>query len=429
MMRRCSVKLKKERIRPISEEDPLTLFHGANRSPRTDEKYTYALRWLLCDVMEEVLQGTTFEERAKEFVKIGRNEPDEMMGILLGLSGLMRDRTEKDKKSAGYLNPSTIPTYFSSLRKLLNTNDVSVHWRHVTNSFPELDNVIKTQGWTREEICLMLDHAKDTRDRALILTLASSGVRCEGLLLRWGDLTRTYDVGGKMVTEKGPGERVSGEPACVAVNVYRGTTAEYVTFITPEAYRAIMDYAVEWEADAGKEPGDDDPIFRQKIKLLNGLAAKSIYGIIQKTALSAGVWMKHPDNPRLGKTPLLNGFRRFFNKTLKDTISPESPASVLTKAEFMMGHKGLLPLDANYYKTSLQELAGIYVNAIPYLTISESERSRQADRHGDAATLGLSKQDGRIRQLDDMSQAECLELLEEMLAYHRRKFAGSTNPT
>ena len=58
----------------------------------------------LCDVMDEVLHGT-FEERVKKFVEIGRNDPDEMLGILVGLSGIMRERTKKDRKDAEYMKP------------------------------------------------------------------------------------------------------------------------------------------------------------------------------------------------------------------------------------------------------------------------------------------------------------------------------------
>ena len=378
------MKLKKNRGRSISEQDPLTLFHAAIRSTKTDKGYTNTLRWFLCDVMEKVLHGT-FEERVKEFVEIGKNNPDKMLGILVELSVIVRERTNKDRNDADYLNPSTIPNYFSPIKKLLNVNDVSVNWKRVTNTFPELDNVNKTQGWTREDIRLMLDHTKNARNRALILTLASSGVRRGGVLLRWGDLTPIYDMDGKMVKEEDLEGRMSGEPECVAVNVYRRTFEEYVTFITPEAYRTIMEYAVEWEADVGKKPEDDDPIFKSNGKVLNGLTASGINNIVREIALSAGVWRKNPDNPSRGEIPTLNGFRRFFNKTLKDTPSRESPLSVLTKVEFMMGHKDLLSLDSDYYKTNLQELAYTYVNAVPNLTISESERLRQAGRRNDEA--------------------------------------------
>ena len=318
------MKLKKNRGRSISDEDPLKLFHASIKSDVTDKDYTGRLRQILCDVLETVLHGT-FEERVKEFVEIGKNNPDKMMGILVGFSAIMRERTNKDRKDADYMNPSTIPNYFSPIKKLLNVNDVSVNWKRVTNSFPELDNVNKTQGWTREDIRLMLDHTKNARNRALILTLASSGVRRGGVLLRWGDLTPIYDMDGKTVKEEDLEGRMSGEPECAAVNVYRRTFEEYVTFITPEAYRAIMEYAVEWEADVGKKPKDDDPIFKSNSKVLKGLTASGINNIIRETALSAGVWRKNPDNPSRGEIPTLNGFRRFFNKTLNDAPSRESP--------------------------------------------------------------------------------------------------------
>ena len=318
------MKLKNNRGRSISDEDPLKLFHASNRSKRTDANYTRKLRQILCDVLETVLHGT-FEERVKEFVEIGKNNPDKMMGILVGFSAIMRKRTNKDRKDAEYMNPSTIPNYFSPIKKLLTANDVSVNWKRVTNTFPELGNVNKTQGWTREDIRLMLDHTKNTRNRAIILTLTSSGMRVGGMQLRWGDLTPIYKVDGKMVKEEDVEGRMSGEPACVVVNVYRRTFEEYVTFITPEAYRAIMEYAVEWEADVGRKPGDGDPIFKSNRKLLSGLTVGGITGIIRKTVLSAGVWRKNPDNPSRGETPALHGFGRFFNKTMKDIPSRESP--------------------------------------------------------------------------------------------------------
>ena len=373
MIRIFHMKLKKDSIRPISEQDSLTLFHATIKSPKTKKEYTNTLRWFLCDVMEKVLHGT-FEERVKEFVEIGKNNPDKMMDILVGFSAIMRERTNKDRNDADYLNPSTIPNYFSPIKKLLNVNDVLVNWKRVTNTFPELDNVNETQGWTREDIRLMLDHAKNARNRALILTLASSGVRHGGSLLRWGDLTPIHDVDGKMVNEEDMEGRVSGEPECVAVNVCLRTPDEYVTFVTPEAYRTIVEYAVEWEADVGKKPEDDDPIFKSNGKVLKGLTASGISNIIREIALSAGVWRKNPDNPRRGEIPTLDGFRRFFSKTLKDAPLRESSLSILMKVELMIGCKGLLPLDSGYYKTNPQELAYTYVNAVPDLTIGESER-------------------------------------------------------
>lgn len=45
-----------------------------------------------------------------------------------------------------------------------------------------------------------------------------------------------------------------------------------------------------------------------------------------------------------------------------------------------MGHRGLVALDRNYFKTHMLELAEEYLNAVPELTISEEERTKIENR-------------------------------------------------
>lgn len=52
----------------------------------------------------------------------------------------------------------------------------------------------------------------------------------------------------------------------------------------------------------------------------------------------------------------MNGFRRFYNKTTKDVLSGDS-VGALIRAEYMMGHRRVTPLDKNYFKTTALELA------------------------------------------------------------------------
>ena len=416
--RRNRMKVKPEDILPISEEDPLKLFHASNRAERTDKNYTGMVRQILCDVLENVLEGT-FEERVKEFVEIGRNNPDKMLGILLGLSTMMVKRTKKDRSDPEYMNPSSIPNYFSPIKKLLKSNDIAVRWNRVTQTYPELDNVDDSEGWTLRDVQCMLDHAENTRDRALILTLASSGVRVGGMPLRWGDLTRMYSVGSKMVKEEDLEEKTPGKFECVAVRAYRNTHDEYTTFITPEAYRAIMEYAVELEADIGRKPHGSDPIFRSSKKSRSMLSTSGITTIVTGIASSAGVRRRQRDNPRKWKVPLLHGFRRFFNKTMKDTPTGETVLSALMKSEFIIGHSGLSPLDFNYYKADVEEKAESYVKRVPNLTIRESERLKYVSNRNDKVQSELNRPDKRIGQLEEGSTSEEDRILEEMLEYFR----------
>lgn len=72
----------------------------------------------------------------------------------------------------------------------------------------------------------------------------------------------------------------------------------------------------------------------------------------------------------------MNGFRRYFNKTNKESISKDSLLSQLIKKEVMMGHTGLISLDKNYFKLHMSELIEEYLNAVPSLTISDEIRQK-----------------------------------------------------
>ena len=60
-------------------------------------------------------------------------------------------------------------------------NDIAMPWKRIYATYPELDNVPESRGWTREEIGRMLRNTHDPMERALVLVLASSGVRSGGL--------------------------------------------------------------------------------------------------------------------------------------------------------------------------------------------------------------------------------------------------------
>jgi hypothetical protein len=80
------------------------------------------------------------------------------------------------------------------------------------------------------------------------------------------------------------------------------------------------------------------------------------------------------------EVPVMNGFRRFWNKACKESLSRDSPLASLIKKEFMMGHTGLVKFDRNYFKTQVLELAEEYLNAVPNLTISDEERIKTENR-------------------------------------------------
>ena len=123
---------------------PLHLFRQGIRSEVTLQTYTYALRKVLCDILEDVLEGD-FEQRAKQFVQRARDDSDWTLDLLLSLAWKLRERTELPKDHAEYLNPTSIPSHFTSVRKLLDMNSVSMPWKRIYATFPEKDNILDTR--------------------------------------------------------------------------------------------------------------------------------------------------------------------------------------------------------------------------------------------------------------------------------------------
>ena len=284
--------------------------------------------------------------------------------------------TELPKDDAGYLNHTSIPNYFKPLKKLFDMCDVTIPWKRVYATYPELDNVTESRGWSKGKIVKMLRHARDLMDRVLVL--ASSGVRAGSLDLAWGDVTPVYLIDGRLVPDPGPGDH---KIACAALRVYRGSSECYTTFITPEAHRALQEYGHDiWRELRGREAGPADPIFIRSKGAPVRASEKLLEKRIRRMVTLARLHDPEGGRVRRHKVPLMNGFGRFFNKVGKEALSHDSPLAPLRKKEYMMGHQGTMPLDQNYFKTDVLELAAEYVNIVPDLNIDDSERLKQSNK-------------------------------------------------
>ena len=392
------MKLSKEDVVRVSDADPLDLFLQGIRAEETREKYTRTLKQVLCKFLEDILEGD-FEARARQFVAYAKEDPDWMLALLLNLSRKLRERTELPADNPEYLNPDSLGNYFKPLKKLLGMNDVPMPWKRVYATFPELDNMPSSKGWTREDIAGMLKNARDPMERALVLVLASSGMRSGGLDLTWEDLTPVYRAGdGGLTLDPGAG---GCKVACAALEVYRGSAEAYPAFITPEAFGALQEYGRQWTRTMGRESHPTDPIFLAMQGDPKKASRMSLEKRLRLMAERAGLRDPGDKKGRRHGVPLFNGFRRFWNKTCKESISDDSPLASLIKKEYMMGHRGLVALDKNYYKTNLVELAAEYLHAVPDLTIDDSERLRVSNRRMSTNIRELEEKNARIAQLEE----------------------------
>jgi len=390
-------------------QNPLELYYQGIKSEQTREKYTRTLRRILCETLDDILSGT-FEERAVQLVKKAKVDPDWALSILLTLAKKQRDRTKLDPSHSDYLNPVSFDNTFKPLKKLFDMNDVPIVWNRVYATFPEQNNssLTSTRGYTREEIQRMLNFAKGAMDRAVILVAASSGIRPGAVNFNWNDITPVYKVDDKIVLEITESETTKAEIVCAMITIYRKTFAEIPAFITPEAYNSLIDWKKEWTKEVGREPKDGEPVFKQAGPFEKPTTPEAIKRRIERVLSSSGILFPVVKGKKRREVPVMNGFRRFFNKTNKETLSKDSPLAALIKKEYMMDHTGLVKLDRNYFKIHVIELIEEYLQAVPSLTINDSERLRAQNRIKDQIIKHQeSEKDAIIKNLTDrMEKAE-----------------------
>lgn len=254
------------------------------------------------------------------------------------------------------LKGSTIATRLRELKSFLDWNEVSLNWKRVKSASPPSHMVSNDRPPTVEEIRTLLKYA-DVRDKAIILSMASSGVRVGALpCLNVEDLT---------IRPSGAG----------ILTVYRGDPEQYSALVSPEAVQAVSDY-LDARRRIGEKVGGQSPLFRnrwdyQKLEGDRTVTRNSLAPDVAKRLNVEGVkkivdrlWIRSGLKVRHGRSEWKtnHGFRKFF-KTQggRAGMNPDD-------VEVLLGH--FHP----YHKPSLETLEAEYVaKALPYLAISESE--------------------------------------------------------
>jgi len=236
------------------------------------------------------------------------------------------------------LSPSTMAGHVNAIKKLVEVNcDVAVNWKKVEK--PKIVRVEKDQVPTKDVIRRVLQHTS-TKERAIALVAASSGMRGDTLVqLSVGDvdLKSESDIGVVRVpTSKSKGQ------------------VEFVTFISPEARKALEAY-LSTRGDLKPE----DPLFATKLgkpyseatKLAKRwIAPLERAGLGQKT----GKWRDYR----------LHTLRKYFRTALEYAGVSKS------YRERMLGHAGDY-LDLSYFSPEFGKLREQYRLAVPHLTVEE----------------------------------------------------------
>ena len=205
----------------------------------------------------------------------------------------------------------------------------------------------------------------DERARAIILLLASTGIRIRAIIdLKLEDLVIIPDY------------------RLYHLRVYSDSNQRYLTFTTPEAAKAI-DVYLKYRERYGEKLTPKSPLFRDQfdredvvsIHDVKPLKLRTVERLVSRTVEKSGIRTVeritelHSEKGKIRKNVKLTaGFRKFF-----DTQLIYAKVEQQTK-ELFMGHS--IGLDDHYFTPEDTHVLHEYLKAVDYLTINEEHRLR-----------------------------------------------------
>ena len=309
------------------------------------------------DTLGNIPEDRERERLAKFFVEMARKNPDLASNVIAAYI-----KEDRKKIESGELSPQTLPNHIKPIKVLLDSNRIAIHWKSLAKLFPRIERGSKDRAYTREEIQKMLEVSNDITDKIIILMFSSGGFRLEAWdYFTWDDLVffRNEDS-----SYKG-----------AALRVYRNDPEQYWTFITPETCIALETYREKWKNDIGQYPKPDEPLIRSiKFPIVRRLNQKGIRKRMDVIVHGIGLRPPLQQGQRRHEVKLDHGFRKYFN-----TMMRRAKVNYLDK-EDMMGHSVGLEKHYERYNEEDFERFSEYEKVIPFLTISDTERTKHENK-------------------------------------------------
>jgi integrase len=298
------------------------------------------------------------------------------------------------------LSSMSVNVYLAAIMHFYAMNDIVLNRKKINMYLGEFIRKQKDRAYTTEEIHKLLDFC-DERSKALVLLLASTGVRIGSV----------------------PGLKLKHLSKIVAdyyklykIVIYEGTKEEYYCFTTPEAATAIDTY-LNYRVRLGEKLTDNSPLFREQFDINDQFAIRypktmkaiGLTKLLIRNLHRSGVILaeKEIEGMRTGKkrnvVARAHGFRKFATTNLiRAKINPEA-------REMLLGHS--ISLTGAYYRPGDDEILQEYVKAIDLLTINNENRLRHE------LVKEQSKQDAIIdMQLQQDTLKDMMVKLVESLA-------------
>ena len=85
------MKLTKEEFERTRTDSAFELFLDGIKAEQTRKKYVRTLRKILCDILEDFLDGTTLEQRSNHLVNTAKKNPEWTQDLMINLSKKLRE--------------------------------------------------------------------------------------------------------------------------------------------------------------------------------------------------------------------------------------------------------------------------------------------------------------------------------------------------
>ena len=279
----------------------------------------------------------------------------------------------------------TVRGFVFGVKKWLEVNDVKVDWSRI--QLPTGAATAESdRAPTKEEIKALLTHASSSRDRAVIMILASSGLRIGTLLsLKVGDVIWDFPDVACIKVERQKGRKFLGKRGVAQGKVY-------YTFISPEAKEELKKY-LEERKRAGEKVTLESPLIGDAYHRGNSITVEDFERVWARLLRRAGLAEKSNRWYKLH----IHTLRKFFRSNCIG-VDP-------SYREHWMGHKGGY-LDESYFRAEVDKHLREYRKAIPHLTI---------------LTTPMEEKQLRVKAILDFArlqgyEEEKLRKLEEILA-------------
>jgi integrase len=278
-------------------------------------------------------------------------------------------------KNVEKLAPITIKSYLAAILKFYAMNDIVFNRKKLISYLPvDRKQNHDDRAYTREEIVQLLKFS-DERTRALILLLASTGMRIGGIVESDKELKSYLKLSH---LQKIPKYNL------YQITVYKGFKEEYFCFTTPEAAAAIDTY-LQYRQRYGEKLTPDSPLFREQFNTLDifdcrhpkvmdykGLVQMLVRvlnksGVMQATKLVEGQKIGTKRNP----IARAHGFRKYVITTM------EAAGLTDMAMDRLLSQNTSSLRQRHYYRPQAESLLQEYLKVVDALTINEENRLKQ----------------------------------------------------